>query len=165
MGLSVSETNPVARVFRWLVGPPIERVGRCVEQRVEEEIDAMPEPPWWAAPVAVLSGAVGALAVQLVGGRGEEASERAEREPVASAERGTTSDADAEAVEVARALLTLGVEEPDQSKAKAAYRSLVVETHPDQGGDAETFEAVHEAWETVESSERLSDGPDDDGGN
>jgi curved DNA-binding protein CbpA len=58
-------------------------------------------------------------------------------------------------------LETLDVEfppAPSQEEVKAAYRERAVETHPDQGGDAERFIEVQEAWERLPEREELSDG-------
>lgn len=36
-------------------------------------------------------------------------------------------------------------------EAKAAYRRLAMQHHPDRGGDAEAFKRVKEAWEWIEA--------------
>ena len=174
----MTQSDPVARVLGYVLGPPIRFVGRRVERRVKRRLRALPvpagpdlpEPPWWFAPVAVGVGVIGAVLTQLGGGADDphpagSRREHAEPEPEATAERDpdpTDGDEDAEAV--AEALETLNVEHPpvpEKGEVRAQYRSLAVETHPDQGGDADRFIEVREAWETVAQREELSgDGQD-----
>lgn len=186
----MTQTNPVERVLGWVLGPPIRWVGRRVERRVQlhvrlverrvaAAVPELPEPPIWFVPVVVAISFVGAVVADRRADPDHERTERerAEPEPEATAERGTTSATDgSEDVEAAEnaetpvqdALDVLGVERPptpEKSEVKAAYRSLAVETHPDQGGDAERFMEVREAWETVEDREELSADGDDERGN
>lgn len=157
------QTHPVARVVGYVIRPPVGWVGRRVERRVRRALPEpprldLPEPPVWFVPVLVTISVVGTVVVQLGAdpdpGRSEP--DRPEPEPEATAEEGhhpAREDAVAEALE------TLGVEHPpppERAEVKAAYRSLAVETHPDQGGDVDRFIEVREAWETVESQEELS---------
>jgi hypothetical protein len=91
--------------------------------------------------------------------------EHAQPEPEATAERDPDpTDGDEDADPVADALETLDVEHPpvpEKSEVRAQYRSLAIETHPDQGGDEDRFIEVRKAWETVEQREELSaDGGD-----
>lgn len=159
--------DPVARALGYVLTPLVELVGRRVERRVRRALPAPPEPPRWAVPVVVVVAVVGAVAARLVveGDRGGDPhpagseSERAEPEPEATAERGTTSGSDEDAVAVEEALERLEVAPPpmpEPEDVRAAYRRRVLETHPDQGGDAERFIAVREAWETVAEGEELS---------
>lgn len=51
----------------------------------------------------------------------------------------------------------LGVaSDADQKTIRAAYRRRMRQTHPDQGGSAEEFHRVQEAWETLGSEESRS---------
>jgi curved DNA-binding protein CbpA len=57
-------------------------------------------------------------------------------------------------------LETLNVEYPpvpEESEVRARYRSLALESHPDQGGDADRFIEVQKAWEVVTEGEELTD--------
>jgi hypothetical protein len=152
----MSETSLIDRAARAVLGPPVEWVGQWAEREVRRAVPELPEPPWWAVPVVVVVGVVGAVVVEAVGGGGgRSASERATPEAAPTAERGTTSERDggrSEAEEIVAALDTLGVEFPPvpaQEAVKAAYRERAVETHPDQGGDAEAFIEVRKAWERL----------------
>jgi hypothetical protein len=145
-----------------VLGPPVEWIGARVEARLRRAAPELPEPPVWAGPVAAV-GVVGAVVARLV--RRESASERATTEPEATEERGTTSERDEggqdDAEEIVEALETLDVDfppAPSQEEVKAAYRERAVETHPDQGGDAERFIEVREAWERLPEREELSNG-------
>lgn len=166
----MTQQDPVTRLIGYVLGPPIRFVGRRVERRVRRAAPDVPEPPVWFVPVAVVVAFVGAVVVELVGDRrggvadphpAGRRREHAEPEPEATAERDPDpTDGDEDADAVAEALETLDVEHPpvpDESDVKAAYRRLAVETHPDQGGDAERFIEVREAWETVSEGEALSD--------
>jgi hypothetical protein len=140
--------------------PPVRWVGERVEARLRRAAPDLPEPPVWAGPVGAV-GVVGAVIGHVV----RSASERATTEPKATEERGTTSERDEggqdDAEEIVEALETLDVEfppAPSQEEVKAAYRERAVETHPDQGGDAERFIEVQEAWERLPEREELSDG-------
>jgi hypothetical protein len=165
----VRRDDPVARVLGYVVGPPIRFVGRRVERRVrhrlgrlpEVNVPEIPEPPSWFVPVVLAVAFVGGILVELRSDRAdpdpvESPSERAE--PSEAAERCShPSEGDEDAV--AEALETLGMEyppAPDKDNVEATYRRLVIETHPDQGGDAERFIEVKEAWETVSKREELS---------
>lgn len=161
----MTQNDPVTRLLGYVLGPPIEWVGRRVERRVRRalpEPPAPPEPPAWSVPVVVAISFVVAVVVQLRAdpdpGRSEP--DRPEPEPEATAEEGhhPASEEDTDAVE--EALETLNVDHPpvpEKSEVRARYRSLAVETHPDQGGEAERFIEVREAWETVAQEEGLSD--------
>lgn len=49
-----------------------------------------------------------------------------------------------------QALEVLGLSPPvDWSEIKSRYRQLVMETHPDRGGDADEFARVRDAYETL----------------
>jgi DnaJ-class molecular chaperone len=51
----------------------------------------------------------------------------------------------------------LGVDRSaDQNQIKKAYRELVKKHHPDQGGDAEQFKQINEAYETLKDPDRRS---------
>ncbi|MGM0590253.1 MAG: ferredoxin Fer [Halobacteriota archaeon] len=51
----------------------------------------------------------------------------------------------------------------DEGEIHSAYRKRVLETHPDQGGSSEEFQAVKMAYEALTSGEPLADAyPDDD---
>jgi hypothetical protein len=146
------------RVVDAVLVPPIEFVGRRVERQV---IETLPEPPDWLVPVTVGVGAVGAVVAHLTSD--QSASERAEPEPQAAVERGTTSEqregGQTDAEEIVAALDTLEVEyppAPSHEAMRAAYRERAVETHPDQGGDVERFIEVREAWERLPEREELS---------
>lgn len=185
----MSNTNPVERALGWVLGPPIRWAGRRVERRVrlhvalvEREVrralPELPEPPAWLVPFVVAVSVIGAVVAERFAGPDPERTERerAEPEPEATAERGTTSatdgSEDVQAAEEAEtpvqdALDVLGVERPpapEKGDVKAAYRSLAVETHPDQGGSAERFIEVREAWEAVEE-EGLSGDREEERGN
>jgi DnaJ-class molecular chaperone len=41
-----------------------------------------------------------------------------------------------------------------QAEIKSAYRKLVVEVHPDQGGDEQRFKKVKAAYETLRDPEK-----------
>jgi len=41
----------------------------------------------------------------------------------------------------------------DEAEVDRAYRELVLETHPDQGGSREEFQLVRAAYEAIESGE------------
>lgn len=168
----MTETSLIDRVARAVLGPPVKWVGRRVERQARQAAPDLPEPPWWAVPVVVVGGVVGAVVVEVIGGREERsARERATPEAAPTAERGTTTERDggkSDAEEIVDALETLGVEfppAPPQEAVRAAYRERAVETHPDQGGDAEAFIEVREAWERLPERQELSDGAADDGGN
>jgi hypothetical protein len=139
-----------------VVGPPVRWVGRRVERRVRRAVPDLPEPPWWVFPVLLGAAFVSAILV--------EDRNRCDRaEPSASVERGTTS-ANGDAVGVVEALGTLDVEVPpvpSQEDVRAAHRRRALETHPDQGGDAEEFKDVQEAWEAVAEREELSGSQND----
>jgi hypothetical protein len=124
-------------------------------------------------PVVVLAGLVSTIVVEAVAGASR--SERAEPSdspegpdgPEPTAER-CPDPSDGEASAVAEALETLNVEyppAPDRGEVEAQYRSLVIEKHPDQGGDAGELIEVREAWETVREREELSGDTSDVGGN
>ena len=156
----MTQTNPVARVVGYVLGPPIEWVGRRVERRARRAAPDLPELPAWAVPVVVVGGMVVAVLVEAVGETATRSErERAEPEPKATAERGTTTASD-DASEVEDALETLEVAPPplpEPEDVRAAYRARVKETHPDQGGEAERFIEVREAWLTVSERQELSD--------
>lgn len=169
----MTQTDPVTRLLGYVIGPPIEFIGRRVERRVQRAMLDLPEPPWWAVPVTVAVAVAGTVAAQLGEGRGEpdpdprRERERAEPEPEATAERGTTSASD-DTEPVKDALETLEVAPPpvpEQDEVRAAYRRRALEAHPDQGGDAQEFIEVREAWEVVSERKQLSGGQNDDGGN
>lgn len=160
----------MTRFIGWVVGPPIRWVGGLVERRVRRAAPDLPEPPAWFVPVAVVGAMLVAVVAELVTDQASGADdphpagrrrEHAEPEPEATAERDPDpTDGDEDADAVAEALETLEVEHPpapEKAEVKAAYRALAVETHPDQGGDADRFIEVREAWETVAQREELSD--------
>lgn len=158
--------NWLGRLADALLGPPVEWIGRRVEQRVRRAVPELPELPWWAVPVVVVAAMVGAVLVEAIGGQeGSSARERATPEPQATAERGTTTERDeSDAEEIVAALEMLDVEyppAPSQGDVRAAYRERAMETHPDQGGDAERFVEVREAWERLPEREELSGGGGD----
>lgn len=169
----MAQTNLVGRVAEAVLGPPVEWIGRRVERRVRRATPELPEPPWWAVPVLLVGGLLSAVLVEVVGDQEERsARERATPEPQATAERRTTTESDeSDAEEIVEALETLGVEfppAPPQDAVRAAYRTQAMETHPDQGGDAERFKEVRAAWERLperEERQELSDGSDDERGN
>lgn len=145
-------------------------VGRRLEERVKRVTPDLPEPPIWFAPVAVSVGMIGAIVAHVVKDRS--GSERATPEPEATVERGTTSERDeggqSDAEEIVEALETLGVEfppAPPQEAIREAYREQALEAHPDQGGEAERFIEVREAWERLPERQELSDDSHDQRGN
>lgn len=141
-----------------------------MERRVRRAVPAPPEPPAWLVPVVVAFSLGVAVVVELLADRRSAADPDPARSepdrPEAEPEGGhhPASEEDAEADAVAEALETLNVEHPpvpEKGEVRAEYRSLAVETHPDQGGDAERFIEVQEAWETVSEREELSGNPND----
>lgn len=158
----MNQTGPVARVVGYVLGPPVEFVGRLVERRVERAVGQLPEPPIWTVPLLVVAGVVGAVVLEE-----RDSDKEGEGNPSGAVGDGGAfpdpSEGDGRS-EVEEALDVLGVEYPpvpEKSDVKAEYRSLVVEAHPDVGGDAERFKEVRAAWETVADREELSDGPAD----
>ena len=158
----VSGNNPVVHVLDRLLAPVVRWAGERVERRARRELGGWPEPtvptvdlPEWIGPALV---AISFVAGLLLADPDQSERERAEPEPEAEAERcPDPSASDGSGVE--DALDTLGVEYPpvpDRADVRAAYRSRAVETHPDQGGDAERFIAVREAWLTLSEREELS---------
>ena len=142
-GVNVTRNDPVTRLVGYVVGPPVEWIGRRVERRVRR---AVPVLPVWVVPVVVAISFVGAVVVQL----------RANPFPGRSEPEEPASEEDA----VAEALETLNVEYPpvpEESEVRARYRSLALESHPDQGGDADRFIEVQKAWEVVTEGEELTD--------
>lgn len=171
----MTQSDPVARILGYVLAPPIRFIGRRLERRVQR---ALPEPPWWLFPVVVSGGVLSWLLVEAVDElrSGASRSERAEPSappegpagPEPTAER-CPDPSDGEPAEaVVQALEVLEMEvppEPDEGEVRARYRSLAVETHPDQGGDAEEFIEVKEAWETLREREELSGNQTERGGN
>lgn len=184
----MAQVNPVERVAEWLLAPVVRWAGRRVERRVQAHVEEharvvdaalpdlpdLPEPPVWSVPVVVVISFVAAVVAERFSDPDHERTERerAEPEPEATAERGTTSatdegaDEEADETPVEDALeVLMGEPHPaaDRSEVKSAYRSLAVETHPDQGGEAARFIEVRKAWETLEEEGLSGDGPDERG--
>lgn len=169
----VTQAGPVGRVIGFVLGPPVRWVGSRVERRVREQAPDLPEPagvdvaepPPWVYPVGAVLWVVAVIGAQLLEDdrAGDQERRRSERaEPSASSEAtaercADPSDGAGDGEErVLEALETLGVEpppEPTEEDVKAAYRERTIETHPDQGGDAEDFMAVREAWEMIEEEQ------------
>ena len=85
---------------------------------------------------------------------GERGRARADGRRRAGAERGTRDDTRSEALARREAARVLGVDaDAEPATVRSAYREQVKEVHPDaEGGDAEQFQKVNEAYE------RLTDG-------
>lgn len=168
----MSQDDFVARGLGYVLGPPVGWVGRHVERRVRRRlpplpvpsIPDLPDPPWWFAPVVVGGGTVGAVVAELLSEEidatqddpDQQRSEPEREEPEAERAHHPASEDDP----LAEALGTLDVEDsnPEREVVRVAYRSLVKETHPDAGGDAERFKEVQAAWEVVQQREQLSTG-------
>jgi hypothetical protein len=87
------------------------------------------------------------------GQRAREAWEQRQREARAGNGRGrgrAGGPQPSPSISKAEAYRRLGVEPgADEATVKRAYREKVKETHPDRGGDEETFKEVTEAYETL----------------
>lgn len=157
----MTKSDPATLVLRWVLGPPIEWVGRRAERAArrrvpDRELPRPPRPDLTLPALVVAAIVVGGLAERLAGADDPHpAGRRAERaEPVTDAAEDPLAEA-LEALEVDHPPV------PPKRRVRAQYRSLALETHPDQGGSVERFKDVREAWETVDSSEELSDSRQD----
>jgi len=130
------------------VGFVFERVKREVDRVVDEKL---PKPPWWLVPVIV-----SLSAVVTVYAHSRNQSEQSEPEPKVAAECGPTNDGGDDLDE---ALSRIGYQRPpmpDRWEVEEEYRELVIEAHPDQGGDAERFKELQNAWNTIDERQQLS---------
>lgn len=143
-------------VGRWVSRRTVEPAEAFVEDRaarvngeVRRILRELPELPRWVGAAAV-AGAVGIVVVD------------AHQARSGSGDRPADGDTSSPEGRLREALDTLGVTPPaTRDDLDAAWRERAAETHPDAGGDAETFKQAREAYETATNAEALTDGRSD----